>query len=117
MQEVAARRLSQEGNNHPGASINKVLDGDMEAATGLVPQAPPHEQNTSPDFDKIDHKQVFQYFLRHMAAMLRKRALYFIRDSRSWIYQYVLPVLFVLIGILPLAIALILSASSHHNSP
>ena len=96
--KVAARRLSQEGaTNLPNGSINK--DGDMEAGVGLMPQAPSMGEN-APDFDKIDHKQVVQYFFRHMAAMLRKRALYFIRDSRSWIYQYILPVLFVLIGML-----------------
>jgi hypothetical protein len=56
-------------------------------------------------FDKVDDTAVFQYFMRHLSAMLRKRFLYFIRDSRSWVYQYFLPVMFVLIGMIVLNVA------------
>ena len=81
VQEVAARRLSQEGGGvNANGSINK--DGDLEAGVGLMPQALPLSQSAAPDFDKIDHKHVMQYFFRHMAAMLRKRALYFIRQPQ-----------------------------------
>ena len=103
---MAARRLSQEGNVPPDGSIIKI--GDMETGPESIPQpALPTSFDPSPDFDKIDQKQVIQYFLRHMAAMLRKRALYFVRDSRSWIYQYVLPVIFVLIGLLVMKYAVV----------
>ena len=31
---------------------------------------------------------------------MHKRRLYFMRDTRSWIFQYVVPVIFVLVGML-----------------
>ena len=42
---------------------------------------------------------IFEFF-KHLSALLNKRRLYFMRDTRSWIFQYLVPVLFVLIGML-----------------
>lgn len=39
-------------------------------------------------------------FFKHLYALLHKRRLYFMRDTRSWIFQYVVPVIFVLVGML-----------------
>jgi ATP-binding cassette, subfamily A (ABC1), member 3 len=52
------------------------------------------------DFDKIDPNHRVTSFFRHMYAMLMKRYLYFIRDTKSWVLQIILPVLFVLAGML-----------------
>jgi hypothetical protein len=52
------------------------------------------------DFTLIPDEQVLTYFLRHLTTMFRKRRLYFFRDARSWVFQYVVPVLFVLVGML-----------------
>ena len=52
------------------------------------------------DFDRIGEEERVKYFLLHLRAMIRKRYLYFIRDLRSWIFIYVVPVIFVLIGML-----------------
>jgi hypothetical protein len=49
---------------------------------------------------QYDEDASFSYFWRHLLALLNKRRLYFMRDTRSWIFQYVVPVIFVLIGML-----------------
>jgi ATP-binding cassette subfamily A (ABC1) protein 3 len=58
------------------------------------------------DFGKIDDDAAMQFFWRHLSAMLTKRRLYFMRDTRSWIFQYVVPVLFVLVGMLVMRLGL-----------
>lgn len=55
---------------------------------------------TATPFSKLDEDAVVAYFIKHMYAMFSKRLLYFTRDTRAWIFQYVVPVLFVLIGML-----------------
>lgn len=50
------------------------------------------------EFDKIDENDHLRIFLLHMEAMFQKRALYFTRDTKSWVLQYILPVIFVLAG-------------------
>ena len=52
------------------------------------------------NFHKINEENRLQYFIRHCQAMLLKRLLYFIRDKKSWILQYAVPVLFLLVGML-----------------
>ena len=39
------------------------------------------------------------FFHRHMYALLKKRAAYFRRDQKTWIFTFVLPAFFVLIGL------------------
>jgi len=51
-------------------------------------------------FDKVNPDNLPLMFMYHVKAMMYKRMLYFMRDTRSWIYQYVVPVVFVLIGML-----------------
>ena len=51
------------------------------------------------DFERIDEKNIVEIFVKHMYAMYRKRFLYFIRDTRTWILQFFIPFVFVLIGI------------------
>lgn len=50
-------------------------------------------------FDKLSDDDVFGLFARHLYAMLLKRALYFKRDAKSWVFQYIVPALFVLVGV------------------
>ena len=49
---------------------------------------------------KIGESKPVEMFLQHMRALLTKRYLYFIRDSRSWCFQFALPIIFVLGGCL-----------------
>jgi hypothetical protein len=49
---------------------------------------------------QIDENDRVTEFFKHLYALLNKRRLYFMRDTRSWIFQYVVPVVFVLIGML-----------------
>jgi len=49
-------------------------------------------------------KEEGSMFSRHMYTLLQKRYLYFSRDTKSWVYQYLLPVLFVLIGAIIMSI-------------
>ena len=55
---------------------------------------------TVPLAQQIDDDAALQYFWRHLVAMLDKRRLYFMRDTRSWIFQYVVHCAFVLVGLL-----------------
>lgn len=52
------------------------------------------------NFDKLADDDHFQYFFKHMHGLLYKRFVYFIRDSRAWIYQIVIPLLFLIVGCL-----------------
>lgn len=54
---------------------------------------------------QYDEDAVFTYFWRHLLAMINKRRLYFMRDTRSWIFQYIVPVLFVLVGMLVMRVS------------
>lgn len=49
-------------------------------------------------FKKINEDNQYAYFFQHIYAMITKRRLYFVRDTKAWIYQYFVPILFVLTG-------------------
>ena len=51
-------------------------------------------------FKKVPEDHHFTYFLRHMKALLTKRAMYFIRDRKAWIFTYIVPFLFLFMGLL-----------------
>jgi ABC-type multidrug transport system ATPase subunit len=38
------------------------------------------------------------YFMRHISALLMKRMMYFLRDKKAWIFGFVIPSAFVLLG-------------------
>jgi len=46
----------------------------------------------------IGKDEPIKLFSQHMRALLLKRLLYFRRDTKSWVFQFVLPVIFVLVG-------------------
>jgi ABC-type multidrug transport system ATPase subunit len=48
----------------------------------------------------IDYNNHWRFFRRHMYALLIKRFLYFKRDKKAWVYQFILPAIFVLVGCL-----------------
>ena len=48
----------------------------------------------------IDYSNHWRFFRRHMYALLVKRFLYFKRDKKAWVYQFILPAIFVLVGCL-----------------
>lgn len=50
---------------------------------------------------ELDHEyNWWKFFIRHFYAMMLKRFFYFIRDTKSWILQYGVPVAFLLVGML-----------------
>jgi ABC-type multidrug transport system ATPase subunit len=49
-------------------------------------------------FKKIKEDDQYAVFFQHLHAMIIKRSLYFVRDTKAWIYQYFVPILFVLTG-------------------
>eukprot|EP01038_Epipyxis_sp_PR26KG_P008312 gene8312-11246_t len=51
-------------------------------------------------FRKIDQDNQLLMFFRHVVTMLRKRALYFLRDTKSWVFVFIVPVLIFLIGLI-----------------
>ncbi len=57
------------------------------------------------NFEKIDPSHHSTLFVRHLQAMITKRALYFLRDRRSVVFVYVIPVVFVLAGMLVMKVS------------
>lgn len=51
-------------------------------------------------FEKIPENAWLLRFFRHVYAMLVKRYKYFTRDTKTWIYQFVVPVAFVVAGLM-----------------
>ena len=52
------------------------------------------------EFEKLNDDDFVLFFFQHIAAMINKRAFYFMRDKKSIVLQYVIPILFVLLGLL-----------------
>jgi ABC-type multidrug transport system ATPase subunit len=51
-------------------------------------------------FEKYDiNTEMHIITYRQLIALLKKRALIFSRDNKAWLFQYILPVLFVLLGV------------------
>jgi ABC-type multidrug transport system fused ATPase/permease subunit len=48
----------------------------------------------------IDTSQSLAYFFKHYYALLMKRYGYFMRDTKSWILQFIVPVVFTLGGLI-----------------
>ena len=55
---------------------------------------------TAIEFEKLGDDEEFKFFYVQIGALLTKRAYYFIRDTRNWIMQYIIPVAFVLLGVI-----------------
>lgn len=94
-QAEKGRLLSSEVKSGTGKNSNS----NQVAAAEVVEDIEAND-NALADFDKIDPSRRLTYFFRHMYAMLMKRYLYFVRDTKSWVLQIILPVLFVLGGML-----------------
>ena len=74
----------------------KVLGDDVDDAKDL-------ESRQTYELDesaKIGENKPVEMFLQHMKVLLVKRYLYFMRDSKSWAFQFALPIVFVLGGCL-----------------
>jgi len=52
------------------------------------------------DFEKYAEEDQYVYFLVHMRAMMEKRAMYFLRDKKAWLFTFIIPFLFLLAGLL-----------------
>jgi hypothetical protein len=86
------------------ANANADADADADgllgdAETEVPAISPPVAAGSDEERVKIDRTDTLAYFFRHMLTLQEKRRLYFFRDARSWIYQYLVPILFVCIGI------------------
>jgi hypothetical protein len=77
---------------------NDQNDGDIELAQVEKPIIVEGDGVNS--FRRIDVSSATVLFNRHVSAMLQKRALYFVRDTKAWVFQYVVPVLALLAGLL-----------------
>lgn len=76
---------------------SQVKNSAVAAAEVVDPEA---QESPTIQFNRLDEKNQIQFFFRHMYAMLMKRYLYFIRDTKTWLLQVFLPVLFLLAGML-----------------
>jgi len=73
------------------------------ATTAAVVSADPEVGDkvaSSASFQRLGEDQQFWFFIRHMHAMIMKRALYFSRDKKAWVFMYGFPILLVLIGMI-----------------
>ena len=96
--------LSVPTNDDFNKAAAKVITGAAVADAWIVPELemgsadPKGLQHVN--FDKLADEDHFQYFFKHMHGLLYKRFVYFIRDARAWIYQIVVPLLFLIVGCL-----------------
>ena len=56
-------------------------------------------------FSKLEDEDMVHFFFQHMYALIMKRILYFRRDFKTWVYQFFIPVLFVLVGMIILLVS------------
>lgn len=77
-------------------TLDKVSTGVMAAETSAeyTPMTIEH------DFEKYPEEDQIMFFLVHMRALLEKRALYFLRDKKSWLFTFIIPFVFLLAGLL-----------------
>lgn len=97
------------GDNNPGALVvgSEVRDEAPSSDTPLGDGArDPESHQTKADMYELDESakigesRPLEMFVQHMKALLTKRYLYFLRDTKSWSFQFMLPVIFVLAGCL-----------------
>lgn len=116
--KVAAGTFTINRQEVGAASTGAATDAAMDAAGAVVCEGEGEvlgagdnatEERETRDEESIQavsspSKQHDGLFIRHMRSLLHKRVLYFSRDTKSWLYQYILPVLFVLIGAIIMSI-------------
>jgi len=68
---------------------------DVESAEGSLMQ--------DVKFEKIAADDQLRYFFQHMRALLKKRALYFVRDKKAQIFLFLIPFLFLWGGLIIMA--------------
>jgi ATP-binding cassette subfamily A (ABC1) protein 3 len=54
-------------------------------------------------FEKIPPEEQLLYFVQHVKALLKKRALYFVRDKKAQIFLFLIPFMFLLGGLFIMA--------------
>jgi ABC-type multidrug transport system ATPase subunit len=97
------RGSHDESHKGLGAACQKDLSsGDVKAPPGAGTYNKQVNNDAVTDVEKlhIDYNNYWLFFRRHMYALLVKRMLYLKRDKKAWVYQFVLPALFVLVGCL-----------------
>ena len=91
---------------NPTEEVLKKNVGALEigtANTAAVVSADPEngdKAGSSGGFRRLGEEQQFWFFVRHMHAMIMKRALYFSRDKKAWVFMYGFPFFLVLIGMI-----------------
>ena len=88
-------RVSQLGVTHE-VSSQKV---GVDSPSGHVESDPVSGDNQPIEFKKLGDEQGVEFFNRHFVAMMTKRAFYFSRDTKSWVLQFVVPAVFVCLGL------------------
>lgn len=94
LQQDAPRAVSAVQDLESGLEMNVISNGGGFSAVSA----------TENGYDKIASNAVMRLFFRHMYATLLKRFLVFKRDFRSFVFLYFVPVLFLLIGVLIVAL-------------
>ena len=96
VEKVLERRRSLERRNSQeeaamASKVEKFEIGDPE--TGAT------EKGVKSPVVEVDYSDNWKFFRRHMYALLVKRGLYFSRDKKAWVYQFIMPAIFVLVGV------------------
>jgi len=84
--------------NQPASSEKK---NDKEV---LVKDAESHKY-TATNFKRVDENDQWKMFGKHFHALLVKRYLYFTRDIKAWVFQFMAPVILVIIGVIIMEVA------------
>ena len=129
VESLCHHNLNLDTTGDSTAGMGSADDGAAAAAAVAAIKAAPIDANA---FDKVDAASHLTHFQRHLRAMfvkvrlarlemrlvggrslssrhanpLEKRMLYFVRDRRSIVFIYVIPVIFVLTGMLVMKVGI-----------
>merc|ERR1711871_1278666 len=92
---VAPSGKTDSRDGTPEKAIDEASALPLEEGKSLLSSKSPMQ-----DFEKINEDDQITYFFVHMRALLEKRALYFLRDKKAWIFTYIIPFAFLLAGLL-----------------
>jgi ATP-binding cassette subfamily A (ABC1) protein 3 len=123
------RKRSVSGSNHERNSsgmemvaVNDSNRADAEAVSAAVTSSPPWDGQGynlhakalagEREFQIVSADETMLMFVKHIHACVFKRFLYFKRDIKSFIFLYAIPIIFILIGALVVALV---SSTVHYK--
>ena len=94
---------SKEESHHENAVATKADAAVVLGVDGIDKEEQAQGASVSPKFlsvEKYGEDESVTLFFTHVYALIEKRYYYFRKDSKSWVFQFLVPVIFVLIGMI-----------------